>query len=492
VTTQEPLPPDETQSPPVAVIGNENRLHQGALGIVDITAATMANIGPAMSFFFGFGLIAVTAGVAAPLTIVAAGVAIALLGNTLAEFSRAQPSTGGFITFVGKAFGPTSAVTTALLAGAGYIIAMASVIAVSGGFLAITVEKYLKVDVPWGIFTVLLTALAVWMMIQGVSVSTKLAGLFFGFEMVVLILVSVVVLVKNGGHLSLTPFEPSHINNGFTGLAAGFPLAIYLFIGWENSAALAEETTDPRRNVPRAVYTSIAVMIVSYVVFAYATVTGFGYNVDKLGASSIPFIDVADSTLSLFAFLAYLAGLTSTLGALIAGTNAQARLVFNAGREGLLASWIGRVHPTRRTPVNAIVTFIGLSSLIIGGWALGHLLFSGGRGMDPVAFFAESSTLGTILILVVYLLSNLALPVYYRRYLPAQFNVVKHAVLPLIGAASIVVPLYYLSEPGQPAPYDWYPYAALTIIVLAVIYAVYLARKDPTLADRVGSIVADE
>src|SRR5450631_3489903 len=209
------------------------RLRSGALGMVDIAAATMANIGPAMSFYFGFAFLAETAGVASPLTIIAAGIAIALLGNTLAEFSRAQPSTGGFITFVGKAFGPTSAVTTALLAGAGYIIAMASVIAVSGGFLAITVEKYLKVDVPWGIFTVLLTALAVWMMIQGVSVSTKLAGLFFGFEMVVLILVSVVVLVKNGGHLSLTPFEPSHINNGFTGLAAGFPLAIYLFIGWE-------------------------------------------------------------------------------------------------------------------------------------------------------------------------------------------------------------------------------------------------------------------
>ena len=74
------------------------------------------------------------------------------------------------------------------------------------------------------------------MMIRGVGVSTKLAGFFFGFEMLVLIVVSVAVLIKNGGHLSLTPFEPSHITDGLTGLAAGFPLAIYLFIGWENSA----------------------------------------------------------------------------------------------------------------------------------------------------------------------------------------------------------------------------------------------------------------
>lgn len=55
--------------------------------MLDIAAATMANIGPAMSFYFGFGFLATTAGVASPLTILAAGVAVALLGNTLAQFS---------------------------------------------------------------------------------------------------------------------------------------------------------------------------------------------------------------------------------------------------------------------------------------------------------------------------------------------------------------------------------------------------------------------
>jgi hypothetical protein len=83
------------EGPPADAVGRENRLRRGALGILDISAATMANIGPAMSFFFGFGLIATTAGLASPLTIVAAAVAIALLGNTMAQFSRAQPSTGG-------------------------------------------------------------------------------------------------------------------------------------------------------------------------------------------------------------------------------------------------------------------------------------------------------------------------------------------------------------------------------------------------------------
>ena len=219
----------------------------------------------------------------------------------------------------------------------------------------------------------LLTLGAVLMMIRGVAVSTKLAGLFFGFEMLVLVVVSIAALIKNHGSLSAAPFNPGNITHGFSGLAAGFPLAIYLFIGWENSAALAEETSSPRRNVPRAVFLSIGLMVVSYVLFAYATVSGFHDNGAALSAAPIPFITVAHSVLASFAFFAYLAGLTSTLGVLISAVNSQARLIFNAGREGLLPSWIGRVHPGRRTPMNAIFVFVAIAGAIIVGWALGHV-----------------------------------------------------------------------------------------------------------------------
>ncbi len=468
------------------------RLHRGALGLVDIAASTMANIGPAYSFFFGFGFLVFTAGVASPLTIIAAGVAIALLGNTLAEFSRAQPSTGGFISFVGKTFGGTSAVTTALLCGAGYIIAISSVLAICGGFLSDTLQYYFGWNVPWIIFSVLLTAGATAMTIRGVGVSTKLAGFFFAFEMLVLVVVSVAALIKNSGHLSAVPFSPSHLTNGFRGLAAGFPLAVYLFIGWENSAALAEETANPRRNVPRAVFLSVALMVVGYVLFAYATVSGFGNNAAKLAAAPIPFIPVAHNVLAALAFFAYLAGLTSTVGVLISAVNSQARLIFNAGREGLLPSWLGRVHPARRTPMNAIYAFVAIAGAIIIVWAAAHLAGGLGGSMNPLIFFAESSTMGTILILVVYFLANLALPFYYRRFRPAEFSAMKHAVLPVLGMVAIAVPVYYLVKPGQPQPYNWFPYAALAILVAAAVYGAVLNRRDPALGERAGSIVADE
>jgi amino acid transporter len=468
------------------------RLHRGALRLIDISASTMANIGPAYSFYFGFGLLVITAGIAAPLTILAAIVAVALLGNTLSQFSRAHPSTGGFITFVGKTFGGTSAVTTALLAGAGYIIAISSVLVISGGFLSMTVQYYGGVDIPWIIFSLVLTAGAMVMMIRGVAVSTKLAGFFFGFELAVLLIVAIATLIKNGGHLSAAPFDPGNITNGFSGLSAGFPLAVYMFIGWENSAALAEETGNPRRNVPRAVFMSIALMAVTYLLLAYSTVSGFHDNGKALADAPIPFISVAHGVAAWLAVIAYLAGVTSTVGVLIAAVNSQCRLVFNAGREGLLPRWIGRVHPTRRTPVNAIVTFVAIASAIIGVWALGHLAGGHTNSLDALNYFFESSTMGTILVLVVYFLANLALPFYYRKYRPAEFNPVKHVVLPVLGMFAIGVPVYYLCKPGQPDPYDWFPYAALGVIVVSILYSIWLVRRDPALGARVGSIVADE
>ena len=458
------------------------RLERGALNLVDIAASTMANIAPAMSFFFSSALIAAAAGVGSPLTIVVAALAIALLGNTLAEFSRAIPSTGSFITFIGKTFGPLMAVTTTIVISIGYIVAMASVIDISGGWTQIILQKYLGINVPWQILTLLFVVIVFSLMVRGVHLSTQWAGYFFALEMAVLVLVSVVVLVTNAGHLSLAPFNPANISGGLAGLGLGFPVAVYLFIGWENSAALAEETTDPRRNVPKAIYASILLMALSYLVFMYATVVAFNYNVNALSAAQVPFIDAAQKISGTLALLAYIAGFTSTMSAMIAGSNSQSRLIFNAAREGLLPSFLAKLHARRHTPWMSFLVFmgIGLAIVYIFGWTV-----------DPVTFFGEIATLGTILVALTYLISNLALPVYYRRYHPDQFSLVRHLILPILGVLAIGFPLWGLVQPGQPAPFNLFPWISLAIIVLSLIYAAIMSRRDPTLGDRVGSIVAD-
>ncbi len=459
-----------------------DRLQRGVLKLSDIAAATMANIGPAMSFYFSFALIASAAGVASPLTIILAGIAIALLGNTLAEFSRSIPSTGSFITFIGKTFGPVMAIATTIVICVGYIIAMASVIAISGGWTQIILQTYLHINIPWQPLTLLFSAIVFLLMVRGVGLSTKWAGYFFLLEMAVLILVSVATLIAHGSQLTLAPFDPTKLSGGVTGLGLGFPVAVYMFVGWENSAALAEETENPRKNVPKAIFISILLMAVSYLLFSYATVVSFGYDVKTLAAADVPFISAAQKVSGVLALLAYIAGFTSTISVLIAGSNSQARLIFNAAREGLLPAALARLHPKTRTPwVSFLVFFlIGLGITYIFGW-----------NVPSVTFFGDIATLGTILIALTYLVSNIALPVYYRRFHRDSFSLVRHLILPVLGVFAIGFPLWGLIAPGQDAPFSYFPLIALGIIIVAFIYAFILSRRDPSLGERVGSIVAD-
>lgn len=458
------------------------RLERGALKLVDIATSTMANIAPAMSFFFSSALIASSAGIGSPLTIVVAAIAIALLGNTLSEFSRAIPSTGSFITFIGKTFGPVLAVTTTIVISIGYIIAMASVIDISGGWTQIILQKYAHINIPWQVLTLIFVVIVFFLMVRGVHLSTRWAGYFFFLEIVVLVLVSVFTLVTHAARLSLAPFNPASITGGLAGLGLGFPVAVYLFIGWENSASLAEETDNPRRNIPRAIYLSILFMALSYLLFMYATVVAFNYDVRALTGAEVPFITAAEGISGILAFFAYIAGFTSTMSAMIAGSNSQSRLIFNAAREGLLPSWLARLHPTQRTPRASILVFlgIGLAIVYIFGWTV-----------DPVTFFGDIATLGTILVSLTYLVSNIALPVYYRRYHPEQFSWFRHLLLPLLGVLAIGFPLWGLIAPGQPSPFNLFPWISLGIIVVALVYSIILSRRDPTLGERVGSIVAD-
>jgi amino acid transporter len=456
------------------------QLRTGQLGTVDLTVSTVANIGPGIDFYFAFGVIVVSAGVAAPLTILAAGLAVALLATTVAEFTRAEPSAGSFITYVETALGPRAGVVTALLVAVGYTVAMTGVFTMSGGLLAMTLAHYTSLNLPWGPLSVVLTIAAIWLTARGVKLSTSAVGIALVAQLAIMVAVCVVVLVDGRGHLSGIPFSWSHLTGGLAGLSTGFPLALYMFIGWENGPALAEESRDPTRTVPRALYLSIGIGAVLFVFFAYATLTGYHYDVASIGPSSVPFLTVADHALGGWAVLAWVAGIVSVLSALVAGTSSQARMLFDGGRTGLLPARLGRLRHRSDTPVNALVFMAVVGLGIIGIWWVTHLLTGHSRGMNPVGLYAESSTMGTIVILLVYLLTNIALPVFIWRRHRALFSPLRHVVVPILGSAVLVVPFVELCQPGQPSPYGIFPFIALGVVALAVAIAGLVLHRHPS------------
>jgi amino acid transporter len=473
------------------VSGSAEGLRAGQLGTADVTASTVANIGPGIDFYFAFGVIAVTAGVAAPLTILAAGAAVVLLAFTVVEFTRAEPSAGSFITYVETSLGARAGVATALLVAVGYTVAIAGVFTMSGGMVALTIAHYASWEPPWEPLSLVMTVAAIWLTVRGVRLSTTAVGVAVLAQVAIMLLVCVIVLIDQRGALSAVPFSWSHLSGGLTGLSAGFPLALYMFIGWENGPALAEECRDPRRTVPRALYTSLAIATGLFVLFAYATVTGFGYDVSSVGRSSIPFLTVADHYLGAVAVLAWIAGTVSVLATLIAGVNSQARMLFDGGRSGLLPSWLGHVRQPTETPVNALVSMAAGGLGIIAIWWVWHLAGLASGSTNPVGLYAECSTMGTIVILFVYLLTTFALPIFmWRRHRPA-FSALRHVAMPLLGALTLVVPFVELCKPGQPAPYSAFPYIALTLVAAAAAIACVVVHRRPSTGSGEGTAFSE-
>ncbi|HQT67183.1 MAG: amino acid permease [Rhodospirillales bacterium 20-60-12] len=467
----------------MAIVMNADRLSRNALGLPQILASTLANIAPAMSFFFGFGTIVGGAGVAAPITIIIAMVVILFLTNTLAEFSRFRPSTGSFVTFIGMAFGPVAGATASVFVVFGYVVAASSVVVISGGWASDTLKLFLGINVPWQLLSLAATGIVGLLVSRGVGLSTKWAAIFFYFELILLLVGAVVMLYVNRASLSWAPFMWSNLPGGLKGVGLGFPLAIYLFIGWENSAMLAEETTNPRRNVPRALILGTIAIGILYIFLAYATEIAFHNNADAIGKSDIPFVDAIKMSAAGLLIVAYLAGVTSIFSSLIGLTNAQARILFNSGREGLLPNFFGKIHPQHKTPFVAMWSFVlvAFAIVIVFGW-----------NTKPVDLFGFTGTLGTIPVIITYLVTNLALPVYILRKHRADFNPLKHLIIPLAGTAFMLFPLWGLVQPGQPAPFNLFPYIALAALVVALIYGIILAKSKPDLVQRIGSYVADE
>ncbi len=467
-------------------------LHTGQLRTAEVTASTVANIGPGIDFYFAFGVIAVTAGVAAPLTILTGALAVVLLAVTICEFTRVEPSAGSFITYVETSLGARAGVVTALLVAVGYTVAIAGVFAMSGGMVTLTLAHYSSWHPAWEPIALVLTGGAIWLTIRGVSLSTRAVGIAVVAQVAVMVLACGVVLVDERSHLSGIPFSWSHLSGGLAGLSAGFPLALYMFIGWENGPALAEEAHDPRRTIPRALYTSVAIATALFVGFAYATVTGFHYDVSSIGRSSVPFLTVADHYLGSGAVLAWAAGIISVLATLVAASNSQSRMLFDAGRTGLLPSALGRVRGPSATPVNAILTMSCFGLGLIALWWASHLLGINRGSTDPVGLYAECSTMGTIVILFVYLLSTISLPVFMWRRHRSSFSPARHVAVPTAAALSLIVPFVELFKPGQPFPYDAFPFVAVAVLLLAVAIACFVVHRRPDTGAGEGTALAGE
>jgi len=101
---------------------------------------------------------------------------------------------------------------------------------------------------------------------------------------------------------------------------------------------------------------------------------------------------------------------------------------------------------------------------------------------NAVAIFSDEAGIGTVPILVVYLIANIALPIWVLATNRSAFRPVKHVLIPLIGSAVLVYGVYEFVQPSQPPPANVFWAWILAIVLVAVVAtAIVYVRRPATL-----------
>lgn len=147
-------------------------------------------------------------------------------------------------------------------------------------------------------------------------------------------------------------------------ILAGASLAFFALIGFEDSVNVAEETRDPSRVFPRALFLGLGIAGLVYMLVT--VIASMAVPTEKLVGSDGPLLEVVDQgplavSTKLFAAIALFA---LTNGALINLIMAS-RLVYGMSNEGIVPAALGRVHAGRKTPWVAIVFTASLAALLV-------------------------------------------------------------------------------------------------------------------------------
>jgi len=264
-----------------------------------------------------------------------------------------------------------------------------------------------------------------------------------------------------------TRFTADFFPNGFFSVFVAMGLTFIAFEGYEIIAQSGEEVIDPNRNIPRAVFYSIGIAVLIYVLVGFVAIgavqppngqAGYTY----LGQQGeVAVIQVAQQVfpLGIGGLILLLSGLASTTSALNATTYASSRVSFAMGRDHNLPSFFAKIHPQRHTPYLAVLTTGSL--MVLMAWTL------------PIQDVASAAS---IMFLLLFLMVNLAVLFLrlQRPELERGFMVPWFPVLPVLAIFSNAVLAVYVFQFSAIA---WYA-TIIWVVIGLLAYAFYFSRVE--------------
>ena len=469
----------------------ETPLSAGAVGLAGAVMQNVTHIAPAIAAFFFTATIVSFSGAHAPLAYFLGFLVVPALGMCLVQLAKRFPSAGGYFTYVSRTVGPRAGFLT------GWMFVLYSPI-VTGpivAFLGFILEGELSSNYGWTwfhwwMFVVVALPVIAALAYLGIQLSVRTIVVVGAAEFLIVLFLGLSGLISPGpGGFTVRAFDFGY-NPGDIATLSGFFLAIVFTVqgltGWEAAAPLAEETQNPRRNIPRAIMASIVIIGLMLILVIWGQIIGWGVdNLSNLPTSAeLPALVVAHRIWGGLWWLALLAMFTSVIGASLACQNVATRMWYRMGRAGVLPKALGDVHPTRKTPTNAITAQFIVSILLgLGAAAI--------WGPDKIFVFSVGFVL-VLGVIFVYVMANVGVVLYYWRERRQEFNWIYHFVFPVGTSIILLYSVYASFNPLPAAPYNLTPVVVGVWLLLGIAVLVMLSvRGGQDWLQKAGEIVEE-
>jgi len=331
------------------------------------------------------GQVLARAGDHAPLAFLLAGLIAGVTGVSYALLIRRYPLAGGEAVFVNRGLGSFFARI------AGYGVATTGII--SSAVIALAFAGYLRALFP---VHELLLVVAVVMLLSAVAWAGVRESVVIAAAITFLELGALIVVIGFGlpllGDVSavVMTFVPAMDVVVLTGIVSSGILAFFAFIGFEDIVNMCEETIAAEQTVPRAVYWTLGITLLVYVLLA--VIAALAENREAIVNSGAPMAQLFEVVSGLSGKpLAAIAAVAMVNGILVQIVMAS-RVLYGMANEGIAPRWFAYIDPIRQTPAKATV-FVGSAILVLA------LFF-------PLIRLAEATSLVT---LSVFALVNVAL-----------------------------------------------------------------------------------
>ena len=311
--------------------------------------------------FFGwnFGL---SVGGFGGLAVATAIVAAMYLGicYSIAEMSPALPHTGGAYSFGRTALGPLGGFVTGLAENIEYILTPAVIVVGIGGYVGAVFRSAFGIDLPAPLWWLIFYVLFVGLNMAGVAATFRFSVFITLLALAILLVFWIGAIPHFSWELALNT-QPEGDNSrflpfGWSGIAQALPFAIWFYLAIEQLPLAAEESQNPRRDMPKALLWGILTLIAASILTLFLN-AGIPPGAAAVGQSDEPLFlafraifgdGIGASVLS----LAAVAGLVASFHTII---YAYGRNIYSLSRSGYFPQWLSVTLPRRRTPYAALI-----------------------------------------------------------------------------------------------------------------------------------------